>query len=172
MAETKKATEILEPKPKFPLWVVGLIVGQIVVVGVALMIYRGFSSKNETSEVPKTSKASTKEGQQKSEVQNLVGTQVSLDPFIVNLLDEGRVPRYLKIEIKFELDNADLGQEVQSRINQVRDELLMLLSSKRQSDIEMTEGKRLLRTEILNRMNKILITGKILKVYFTEFVIQ
>lgn len=101
-----------------------------------------------------------------------VGPQFELEPFIVNLIDDGRGPRYLKVDIKFELENEGIKDEITSRLSQIRDEMLTLLSSKRQTDVETTDGKRILKDEIFTRVNKVLVTGRVKRVYFTEFVIQ
>jgi flagellar FliL protein len=49
---------------------------------------------------------------------------------------------------------------------------LDLLSSKSYKDIVDINGKQRLRDEILMRLNTFLTGGKIVKVYFTEFVVQ
>ena len=94
-----------------------------------------------------------------------------LEPFIVNLLDkEGR--RYLKTRIEFEVDNEDIKKELTRRTPQLRDAILMLLTSKSFEDISKPEGKLRLKTEIIVRINQILPRIGIRTLYFTEFVVQ
>ena len=48
----------------------------------------------------------------------------------------------------------------------------MALSSKTFSQIQGVAGKTVLREELAARSNSVLKAGKILKIYFTEFVVQ
>ena len=94
-----------------------------------------------------------------------------LDPFIVNLADPvGN--RYLKIKLALQLDSAMLLTEVETKIPQIRDGVLILLSSKSLSEINTTEGKLKLRSELLHRVNQVLKKGRVTTLYFTEFVVQ
>ena len=94
-----------------------------------------------------------------------------LDPFIVNLSDPvGN--RYLKVKVALQLDSALLQAEVEAKIPQIRDGFLLLLSSKSHSQINTTEGKLKLRSELLHRVNQALKKGRVTTLYFTEFVVQ
>ena len=55
---------------------------------------------------------------------------------------------------------------------QLRDGILLLLSSKSMEEIQGIEGKIALRSELVMRVNQILKQGKVRNLYFTEFVIQ
>ncbi len=161
-------------KKKLPLWLIILIATQVVVVAGAIVVFKMMSSSHEESAAEDVvSEAEQKVDPSKiKDPKSLAGPQFDLQPFILNLIDDGRGPRYLKVEMKFELENEDVRAELETRISQVRDELLTLMSSKRQTDIETTDGKRILKDEIFTRVNKLLVTGRITKVFFTEFVIQ
>jgi flagellar FliL protein len=95
---------------------------------------------------------------------------MDMDPFIVNLADAE--PRFLKVTIKLELDGAPAKAEVSERSPQVRDAILILLSSKDAQTLKPTAGKLQLRDEILQRINALLATGQARNAYFTEFVVQ
>ena len=99
-----------------------------------------------------------------------IGPILDLDPFIVNLADVE--PRFLKVTIKLELDGFPAKAEVSERIPQVRDALLILLSSKETVTLKPTAGKLQLRDEILQRINSLLSAGQARNAYFTEFVVQ
>jgi flagellar FliL protein len=172
--EAKKEAEGAEEggKKKLPLWVMILIASQVVIVVVAIIVFKMMSSSHAEKPVEPTEAEQKVEPEKMKDVKVLSGPQFNLDPFVVNLIDDGRGPRYLKVEIKFELEAEGVRDEIETRISQVRDELLILLSSKRQTDIESTDGKRILKDEIFTRVNKILVTGRIKRVFFTEFVIQ
>ena len=160
-------------KKKLPLWVVILIASQVVLVGAVIVIFKMRTSTHVEEDAVEPTQAEQKVDPEKvTDPSTLAGPQKKLDPFIVNLIDDGRGPRYLKIEIQFEVESDAVIAEIDSRISQIRDELLILLSSKRQTDVETTDGKRILKDEIFTRVNKVLVTGRIKRVFFTEFVVQ
>ena len=94
-----------------------------------------------------------------------------LDPFVVNVTGDG-YNRFLKLRVELEADDTDLKEELDARLPQVRDALIVLLSSKQLSDITDFEGKALLKEDILERVNDLLDTGTIRSILFTEFVVQ
>jgi flagellar protein FliL len=94
-----------------------------------------------------------------------------MDPFIVNLIDnEGE--RYLKVVLQLELSDQPAVEELNLLKPKLRDSILDLLSAKTYKEMMDPIGKQRLRDEIALRANGYLTKGKILKVYFTEFVIQ
>lgn len=94
-----------------------------------------------------------------------------LNAFIVNLAGEdGR--RYLKIKLELELAKESHTEEIRQRIPQIRDSVMMILTSKHFKDIKDTEGKTALRQDILNRLNGLFKEAPITNIYFTDFVIQ
>jgi flagellar FliL protein len=95
----------------------------------------------------------------------------ALDPFVVNVTGEG-YPRYLKLEVSFEMDSTAAREEMAARVPQVRDATLLLLSSKRLGDISDFEGKALLKDDLRERVNALLEKGRVESVLFTEFVVQ
>jgi flagellar FliL protein len=99
-----------------------------------------------------------------------IGPILDLDPFIVNLADSE--PRFLKVTVKLELDTPVAKTELNERIPQVRDSILILLSSKEAQALKPTSGKLQLRDEILQRINSLLANGQARNAYFTEFVVQ
>lgn len=94
-----------------------------------------------------------------------------LDPFVVNVTGEG-YPRYLKMQVAFEMDTPEARLEIESRVAQVRDTTILLLSSKRLTDISDFEGKALLKDDLRERVNSTLKSGRVESVLFTEFVVQ
>jgi len=94
-----------------------------------------------------------------------------MDPFIVNLIDND-ADRYLKVVLQLELSDQLLLEELKLLKPKLRDSILDLLSSKTYKEMMDPLGKQRLRDDIALRVNAYLTEGKILKVYFTEFVIQ
>ncbi len=95
----------------------------------------------------------------------------SLDPFIVNLMDNSGT-RYLKLTINLEFTDTAGPSEVTTQAARIRDSLIILLSSKSYADIGTVEGKYQMRDEIVARVNELLKTSKVKTVFFTDFVIQ
>jgi flagellar FliL protein len=94
-----------------------------------------------------------------------------LDPFIVNLADAPDI-RYLKLTMKLELENEGVAANLSSRIPQLRDTVLVLLSSKDSTTIRTPQGKFQLRDEVTQRINGLLPKPGVKTAYFTDFVVQ
>ena len=101
----------------------------------------------------------------------LAGPMKPMDSFIVNLTD-AQGTRYLKVTMQMEMSHEMLSSEIDKRLPQIRDEVITLLSSKSFDDVSTIAGKRALKRGILSNINKYLTTGKVLNVYFSEFVVQ
>ena len=95
----------------------------------------------------------------------------SLEPFVVNVSGEG-YPRYLKLKIELETDGPEAVEDLDARLAQVRDTIILMLSSKRLADISDFEGKALLKDDLRDRINGLLEHGQVEQVLFTEFVVQ
>jgi flagellar FliL protein len=94
-----------------------------------------------------------------------------IEPFIVILADAPEI-RYLKLTVKLELDHSGATEEVKLRTPQIRDSILVLLTSKDSGTIRTPQGKAQLRDEITQRVNGLLPKAAVRSAYFTEFVIQ
>ncbi len=148
-----------------------------IILGVVLLLVVGMGgglmmmwSKLSTMNAQMVSAAEAKEGQ-KANPESMIGPIMALDTFIVNLADPGG-KRFLRITIDLELGNAELQDELTTRLPQVRDAILMVLPTKRFEDISGTDGKLALRDELLASLNGFLTTGQISNIYFKEFVVQ
>lgn len=94
---------------------------------------------------------------------------VSLDPFIVNLMDSYSQLKYLKIVIQIETNNPEL---VKAKIPNLRDAIIFVLTQKTPEELIVQEGKLSLKNEIKEATNKVVGENRISNVYFTEFVMQ
>jgi flagellar FliL protein len=147
------------------LMVAFLFVIMIGLAGGLFMIWSKMSSAQAQVDVAAGTNGS---GQQ---VQQTPGTLFPLETFIVNLADEGG-KRYLRVTMDLELSAGVIENDVQQRLPQIRDSILMVLPSKHFADIRTIEGKTGLRNEILANLNGIFGKESITNLYFTEFVIQ
>jgi len=94
-----------------------------------------------------------------------------LKSFIVNLAGDNGT-RYLKIKMDLEIKEESFNNDIRQRLPQIRDSIMMILTSKRYVDIKDTEGKIALREDIKNKVNAFFKEPCISNVYFTDFVIQ
>ena len=94
-----------------------------------------------------------------------------LEPFIVNIYD-GQELRYLKVKVELEMVGPAIKAEIEGRLAPIRDSILILLSAKTLQDVQDVQGKNALKDEILGAINRNIPPGKIVKVYFTDFVVQ
>lgn len=106
-----------------------------------------------------------------SQARNTIGPMVEIEPFIINILDE-QGTRYLKAAITLETDNGLVVEEINQRMPQIRDAILLLVGNKTFGELADLQGKLQLRSEIRERLNKLLAGGRVQKIYFTEFVVQ
>jgi flagellar FliL protein len=105
------------------------------------------------------------------EEENVIGPLYSLDTMIVNLADRGG-KRYLRVTMALELSDPEAMTTIESRLPQVRDAILMILPTKKYEDVSTTEGKIVLRKQIMEKINTLMTKGQVTNLYFTEFVVQ
>jgi flagellar FliL protein len=105
-----------------------------------------------------------------SELPRSAGKVLPLPQFVVNLTDPAG-KRLLKLGMEVEA-NADIAKELQANDAKIRDAVIMLLAGKSFAEIQSPEGKVLLRAEVAARLNQILGAPRIVRVYFTEFVVD
>jgi len=100
-----------------------------------------------------------------------IGPMVNIDEFIVNIIS-GDAAHYVKASITVELTNELVKTEVEQRMPQVRDAILLLIGNKTYEELQDLQGKKQLKAELLEKINSFLQTGKVASVYFTNFVVQ
>lgn len=98
------------------------------------------------------------------------GMVLPLPPVTVNLSEPGG-RRYLKLGLEVEV-NSDVAAQLKTQNARIRDAIIMLLAGKSYGDIASPDGKVLLKAEIAARLNQILGAQKVVRVYFTDFVVD
>lgn len=104
---------------------------------------------------------------------------VALEAFTVNLVPETG-DQFLQLIVSFEVADLHTGDKVKSYTPKLRNNIMMLLSGKKASELIAREGKITLATEIRDLANEILEPGKkfdketspVREVLFTSFIIQ
>lgn len=108
--------------------------------------------------------------ERQSDLPRSSGQVLPLPPITVNISDpSGR--RYLKLGMEVEV-NADVSAALQANSPRIRDAIIMLLAGKTFNDISSPDGKVLLKAEVAARLNQILGAQRIIRVYFTDFVVE
>ena len=98
-----------------------------------------------------------------------------LEPFTVNLATEN-TDQFLQVTIHLQVADAPTVELFKSNVAIVRNRILILLSSKKASEINSVEGKEKLAEEIVEKMKEPFIPkGKpqdVVGALFTAFIIQ
>lgn len=162
-------------KKKFIIIGAGVVVAVILGVVVFMMMGKGDKKEKGKEEAKTEAKAEAGGGHggAAGAKEGVAGAAniYPLEPFIVNIYD-GQELRYLKVKVELEMAGPAIKGELDVRMAPIRDAILVLLSTKTLLDIQDIQGKTQLKEEILGAVNKQLPPGKVVKVYFTDFVVQ
>ncbi|MBS0299004.1 MAG: flagellar basal body-associated protein FliL [Proteobacteria bacterium] len=100
---------------------------------------------------------------------------VDLDIFTVNLQPEEN-NQYLQVGLTIKARETEVIQEITKQMPDIRNRILMLLSSKKAVEIAGIQGKQLLSQQIVDEIRQSLgseeLQDDIREVLFTSFVIQ
>lgn len=143
-----------------------LIVGALVIVsaagGGAFLFLRGGASAAEEKKEAKSEPAKAP-------------MFVTMEPFTVNLQSEG-TEQFLQVAFTLQVPDAAQEETIKNFMPQVRSRLLLLLSSKKASELTTVEGKKKLTEEIIASVNQPFSPKgppqSVSNVFFTSFVIQ
>ncbi|MES2855623.1 MAG: flagellar basal body-associated FliL family protein [Bdellovibrionota bacterium] len=157
-----------------------VVLNMLVVAGVGAMLYLGKQKEQaEATAIDKVVNGEAAEAAhgdghgdtagEKHGEENFVGEMIPLETFLVNLSGH-RGNMLLKVSMEFEVEGAKIAAEIDKRKPQIRDIIIILLSSKTHAQMESADGKEFLREEIRDTVNTFLSSGKIKRVHFTEFI--
>lgn len=98
---------------------------------------------------------------------------IDLQPFTVNLQPENG-EQFLQTTITLSLEGANNTDPVNARIPELRNTLLLVLSSKKASDLSTTNGKQMLAKEMVQAIKSLpnSTTLGVNDILFTSFIIQ
>ncbi len=96
---------------------------------------------------------------------------VDVEPFAVNLAGPG-FSHYLRISFRLSLREEEDKERIKGAAAEIRDVLLLLLTSKTAEQLLSADGKTLLRKEIAERVNSAAGRPMVMAVYFKDFLIQ
>lgn len=174
MAEEKAAApEAAAPSGagQKPILLIALaVVNMLVVAGVGFMLFQ--NRKKEAAE-PKIEQVIKGEAEaqhaEATEEKEVIGKVVPLEKFIVNLAGS-KGHKVASVSMEMEVQGEHVLEEIEKRKPQIRDAIIIVLSSKTLEEVSSKDGKTNLRDEIRDMINSFLVQGKISNVYFTEFL--
>ncbi|MEF3191646.1 MAG: flagellar basal body-associated FliL family protein [Campylobacterales bacterium] len=178
MAEEEKKEEGSGKSKIIIIIIVAILLVLILVIGGALAFFLMSGSHEEEGATAGTPAAEhevdAKKEKKKHSEELKVGPMVPLDTFIVNLMSDTGMQRYLKTTINLELEpeNELMLKEVEAKKPIIRDIILTILTSKTVEEVTTPKGKENLKMEILEKINEKMQDGEFRNVYITEFMIQ
>lgn len=143
--------------------IIGLVLVLVIGGGAAAFMLMGSKSK----------KASDDHVEEKAV--SKVPVFVVVEPFVVNLMSETSGDQFLQIAMTLQVPNQETADAIKLFMPQVRSRLLMVLSSKKASELLSNDGKKALTEEIIDQLGEPFASGKgpnITDVFYTSFVIQ
>jgi flagellar FliL protein len=179
-AKEKEETRAVEDKsssaePQKPMLLVIVVVLNMIVmasvVGVVYTSYKAERAKPKLQDIVQGEKDDQVKNATKPEDDDIVGKLVPMETFLVNLAGS-RGNKLVKINMELEVDNPKVEDEIDRRKPQIRDIIIILLSSKTYDQMTSRQGKEALRDEVKDTVNTFLVKGKIKKVYFTDFIVN
>ncbi len=165
--ETEAATVDEAKKPKSKL-VLFIIIG-IVVLAVAI-----FAATKLMGGTSKAKDAEHEEVAEADEAPSKLPVFLTIDPFVVNLQPEDG-DFYLQIALTLQLPTQKTADTLKLYMPQVKSRLLMLLTSKKASELISNDGKEKLRDDIIDELSEPFTGNRgliITDVAYTSFVIQ
>ena len=174
----EEASEAAPPKKNKKLLIIIIAVLVLVLGGGGAAAYLLMSKSAEHAdeeEVPAEQSGKKKKGEKESPP-----AYVALDPFTVNLVAETG-DQFLQLMISVEVADISVGDRLKMYMPKLRNNITLLLSTKKASELVTKDGKELLAEEIRDQMNDIVelpsVKGKppqdaVKEVLFTSFIIQ
>ena len=169
--EAKEAEEGAKKKSPMLFIIIGLVV--CLAGGGGAFFLLGGSDDEATEEVAETEEAADTETDTEASRE---AHYFSLDPaFVVNFQGKSRT-RFLQVNIDGLTREEAIKQEVTKHLPQIRNNIVLLLSSKTYDELITPEGKEKVREEVLSEIQSVMEaeTGKpgVENIFFTSFVMQ
>ncbi len=155
---------------KFKLFVIiALVVLALAIGGSTFFVWKMFSNNTVASA-----------NQTEEEAQQQVLKPIDLgDSILTNIATEsGNVQHFAKVQVSIGVNAADekafnaLSEQITANAASVRNELISTVGEQTYTMLNATNGKEKLADEIISRLNTLLDTDMVCKVYFQEYFIQ
>jgi flagellar protein FliL len=174
VAEEKSSPEVASapaPSGQKPILFIALaVINMVIVLVVGWMMWKGKQKEAEKPTLDQVISGEHETQKQESESEkSFVGKVVPLESFTVNLAQsKGR--RVIKVDLELEIEGDKVSEEIEKRKPQIRDIIIITLSSKTYEEVSSRDGKESLRSEIKDTINNFLTQGRIKNVLFTGFI--
>lgn len=183
--DAKPAEEGAEAPPKKSKKLLIIILAVVLVLvlgggGAAFMLLKKGSHADDDEEVAEET-AKPKKKDKKAEAPPVF---VGMDPFTVNLVPETG-DQYLQVVLSLEIEDAHAEGSIKAQMPKIRNNITLLLSSKKASELLPKEGKQHLAETLKDEINAVIeppvknkkgetvsAEGPVKSVLFTSFIIQ
>lgn len=102
----------------------------------------------------------------------LPGVFLEIPSMIVNLSSTSKQPRFLKVTLKLELENAEEQKKIEEILPRVIDQFQLYLRELRIEDLQGTSGIYRMKIELLSRVRAAAPNVKVRDVLFQEALVQ
>ena len=156
--------------PKPILFYAVTAINMLFILGIGAMVYMGKKKEAAEPTIKDVVKGEHETlEKEKEETDKFIGTLVPLETFLVNPAGS-RGRRLLKVNMEMEVADGKVQEEIEKRKPQLRDIIILLLSSKSYEQISSADGQRRLREEIRDAVNGFLTKGQVKQVLFTDYM--
>lgn len=173
------APEAPPPKKSRKLLIIILALVLVLVAGggaAAFFLMKGSHADDEDATQEEDAKPVKKK---KKDEKHAAPVYVALETFTVNLMQETG-DQYLQVAMSLEVEEAPDADKVKSFMPKLKSQIMLLLSSKKASELGSKEGKEKLSNELRDTINEVLeppvkgrkAEGPVKEVLFTSFIIQ
>ncbi|MCA1937799.1 MAG: flagellar basal body-associated FliL family protein [Dechloromonas sp.] len=185
--DNKPAEEGAEAAPKKSkklLIIIVLAVVLLLAAGAGAFLMMSGGKDDENLDEDEVAEETAKKPAKKKKDKSAPPVFVNLDPFTVNLVPEVG-DQYLQVVLSVELDEAPSQATLAMMMPRIRNNVTLLLSSKKASELQSKEGKEQLAEEIQLEINSAIEPpernkrgeiippeGPVVSVLFTSFIIQ
>lgn len=161
---------IAKLKEKLSLKLLIIISAIIVLIIGGCIFFIVFTGEKDSDDEPeKTDKIRTEESTMAPPV-ILFDDIVTLNVVEIKLSDLGG-EKVFTVGIHCKIDQQELRDELQEKDAEVVEVITVILKSKTYAELQGVDGKILLRNEIIKHLNEILETGRIMNLFFYEYII-
>ena len=99
-----------------------------------------------------------------------IRTTYQAGSYTVNISNNNQIS-FVRATIVFELETPELAKELDKRTSQIRDRIISTLRGQNREILE-EPGADTIKIIVKEKINEILISGKVTNVWFTELVVQ
>jgi flagellar FliL protein len=149
-----------------------LILGGVVILQVVLALALTQFVILPRTTVQPASMADTEAGGEDGDQE--LGIIVPLEEIIISLQGKTAkgLPHYLRINVNLEVDRQATADLVVARLPELRDVVIVTLSSQNADELGTPEGTQLIRSELFRRLSEKLPPKSLRSIYFSDLVIQ